>query len=203
MSTTAIAPETPISITANKLLINNQWTEAASAYREALRLQPCSDKPWPADAWNCLGLAYLQGGKNADAILAFGKSISLKPHYPAAWHNLGLAYFRQGRTGEAVRAYLIAMCHDHYSTLKPFWEGPIPAWPEDIERLLSRLSTLEREVIELRLGYNAERPLSTEEVADHLNRPLPEIQSVEKVAQRKLQFMVRSVCENGEGFSVV
>src|ERR1035438_2003398 len=30
MSTTAFAPESTIPITANKLLINNQWTEAAS-----------------------------------------------------------------------------------------------------------------------------------------------------------------------------
>jgi tetratricopeptide (TPR) repeat protein len=75
-------------------------SEAASAYRNALQLDPAS-----AEAWFKLGLA-MQDGKRADlAIAAYRRALALRPDLAEAEANLGVALQEQGELHAAKQAY--------------------------------------------------------------------------------------------------
>jgi len=52
-----------------------------------------------------LGIAYVKGGKLAEAEQAFKMAISRKPDSAAAYNQLGIVYRRLGRFNEAAEAY--------------------------------------------------------------------------------------------------
>lgn len=57
------------------------------------------------EAWNDLGLAYLQLGKNAEAASAFRKQLEVNPANEHAGNYLGLALERQGDFDGAITAF--------------------------------------------------------------------------------------------------
>ena len=55
--------------------------------------------------WNLMGIAAAQIGKLDDAILAFQKTLSIKPDYADSYNNMGIALNEQGKHKEAIAAY--------------------------------------------------------------------------------------------------
>jgi tetratricopeptide (TPR) repeat protein len=82
--------------------------ESVGFYRAALIKRPDS-----ALAWNELGLALTNTGREDEAMAAFRKAIDLNPGHPAAYSNLGLVLDRRGRRDEAVAALRKAIDLDH------------------------------------------------------------------------------------------
>ena len=76
-----------------------QFKEAADAYRQALRLQ---DSP---DTQFAFGLTLNKLNRTDEEILAFRRTVALKPDHANALEKLGQAYFKQKRYEDAVRAF--------------------------------------------------------------------------------------------------
>ena len=55
--------------------------------------------------WNLLGAAAAQLGQLDEAVIAFQKTVSLKPDYAEAYNNLGNALHDQDKFEEAIKAY--------------------------------------------------------------------------------------------------
>ncbi len=68
-----------------------------AAFQEAIRLRPDY-----AEAYNNMGLVYLQTGEDEPAIAAFRKAVELRPDYADAHQNLG-AILTSSDAAEAVR----------------------------------------------------------------------------------------------------
>jgi tetratricopeptide (TPR) repeat protein len=81
-----------------------EYTKAASAFREAIRL-----KPDDARAWNWLGSTYRHQGEHADAIAAFRESVRIDPAAADPWASLGDVYRAQGQVEQAITAYRTAV----------------------------------------------------------------------------------------------
>lgn len=84
-----------------------EYTRAASAFREAIRL-----KPDDAKAWNWLGSTFRHQGKHADAITAFRESVRIDPAAADPWASLGDVYRAQGQVEQAITAYRTAVQRD-------------------------------------------------------------------------------------------
>jgi tetratricopeptide (TPR) repeat protein len=93
-------PESALGHYAKGWLANEQdeLEQAASEYREALRLDPEF-----AEAYNGLGVTYLNQDDEEAAIESFRKALELSPNLIHARINLALAYFEQGQIDEAIR----------------------------------------------------------------------------------------------------
>lgn len=79
-----------------------QYAEAASAFEEALRLDP-----YYTDAHNRLGAAYAELGRTPEAEAEYRKALE-DPAYPTpelTYLNLGLLYAAGGRDDEAIDAF--------------------------------------------------------------------------------------------------
>ncbi len=81
-----------------------EYTRAASAFREALRL-----KPDDATAWNWLGSTYRHQGKHAEAITALLESVRIDPTAADPWASLGDVYREQEHFEQAITAYRTAV----------------------------------------------------------------------------------------------
>jgi predicted O-linked N-acetylglucosamine transferase (SPINDLY family) len=92
---------------ANALQGLERWTEAESAYREAL-----AQKPDYADAWINLGTAYKKQGRLADAIACFQEVTQLTPSSASAYFTLGTLYFQQDQLDPAITAFRQALERD-------------------------------------------------------------------------------------------
>ncbi|HQB84676.1 MAG TPA: tetratricopeptide repeat protein, partial [Candidatus Rifleibacterium sp.] len=69
---------------------------------EQLFLQAKSIDPYSEQAYNFLGLLYLQDGLNEKAEDMLKRAIAIEPMYPEALRNLGKLYLRQDRFAEAT-----------------------------------------------------------------------------------------------------
>jgi tetratricopeptide (TPR) repeat protein len=76
------------------------WNEAIDAYEQSLERDPFN-----VHAYNNLGFAALQVGKNALASAQLETATGLSEARPYMFNNLGLAYERQGLFAEALAAY--------------------------------------------------------------------------------------------------
>ena len=81
-----------------------EYAQASSAFREAIRL-----KPDDAKAWNWLGSTYHHQGKHADAIAAFLESVRIDPAAADPWASLGDVYRAQEQVEPALTAYRTAV----------------------------------------------------------------------------------------------
>lgn len=63
------------------------------------------DNPNDADAYNGLGMAYLQKGRLNDAIVNFEKVLELSPVRPRIHYNIATALLRQGKVNEAIEHF--------------------------------------------------------------------------------------------------
>jgi FOG: TPR repeat len=77
---------------------NGNYGSAIEILKSAVEAQPKSKT-----AWNDLGLAYLDSGKDELAISSFQKQIELDPNHPYASNNLGRVYLRQRKYEEAIK----------------------------------------------------------------------------------------------------
>ena len=82
------------------LILEGKHSEAASALREALRVDPDS-----AYAHNALGIALLRLGRHREAIAKFQDAVVRAPRWAYPHHNLALTYLEMRRLSEADRAY--------------------------------------------------------------------------------------------------
>lgn len=62
-----------------------------------------------ADAFYNLGLAYVELGRDGDAVRAYSRALQLRPNEYAIHNNLGNAYNHLGETEEATREWQIAL----------------------------------------------------------------------------------------------
>lgn len=98
-------PEVPPAVLVNYstlLLLRNREDEAIALTQRALQ-SPGYDKP--AFAYTNLGLAYLQKGLLAQALIHFQKALEYQTDLPQVYHNLGLVYDRLGQPAEAIRSF--------------------------------------------------------------------------------------------------
>jgi tetratricopeptide (TPR) repeat protein len=86
------------------MLFDKKYSEATGKLEYSIRLDPDG-----AQAYNALGIAYLEQARFGDAIPAFRDAIRRAPHWAYPLHNLALAYAETGDYDESVRAYQQAM----------------------------------------------------------------------------------------------
>jgi Tfp pilus assembly protein PilF len=86
-----------------------RWDDAARLYDDLVR-QPLYGTPWIAH--NNLGWAYWQGGRRADAVEHFRKSVFFNPSFCVAFNNLGMALAEDRPGEEAERALRRALAAD-------------------------------------------------------------------------------------------
>lgn len=88
----------------NTLLSRGRAAEAATSYRDALRLRP--DFP---EAQRGLGMAYMKLGRHKDAEREFRRLAVVRPRDPGAHYDLGCALTARGRHEEALASYREAL----------------------------------------------------------------------------------------------
>ncbi len=84
-----------------------------AAFDQALEIDPRY-----VNAWNGLGNALNELGRNSEAIAAFDKALEIDPKYHNAWNGLGNALNGLGRYSEAIAAFDKAL----EFTAAQFWE---------------------------------------------------------------------------------
>lgn len=83
------------------------YTAAATSYRRALALEPCSPRTWYF-IHNNLGFSLNQLGQHDSAIPYLEKAVDIDPGRPNAYKNLGLAYEALGEPAEAAEWFIAA-----------------------------------------------------------------------------------------------
>jgi len=83
-----------------KFLEQQQWEEAVTSYRQAIKLNP--NFCW---SYYKLGQALTQLQKWDEAVNAYRQAIKLNPDFPWSYHNLGNALIKLEKWSEAVIAY--------------------------------------------------------------------------------------------------
>lgn len=101
----------------------DRWNEAASAFREALRLAGGN-----ADLYFQLAYALQHAGRDSEAVAAYRSALRFEPADGEAWNNLGVALLSLGYTHEAARSFRRAV------TLLPDCDDA----RENLERVLKR-----------------------------------------------------------------
>jgi tetratricopeptide (TPR) repeat protein len=91
--------ETFVNIGASSFALG-QFKDAAEAYRQAAKLD--STNP---EIQYALGLTLNKLNRADEEILAYKRTIALKPDHAGALERLGAAYFRQKKFGEALAAF--------------------------------------------------------------------------------------------------
>lgn len=94
-----------------------QYTEAARAYEEALRLDP-EHTNYHVD----LGASYLQAGRPWEALAEFQKAVERAPNWPDYLLWLGGAYRQLGLLEETERQWLAATVAGPAATRAHVWE---------------------------------------------------------------------------------
>jgi tetratricopeptide (TPR) repeat protein len=82
--------------------LQGRLEDAASHYREALRIQPLYDV-----TLSRMGLVLQELGRTAEAVDYFRRAIEVNPDYPPAHYNLGMTLYRSGDRAAARREFLI------------------------------------------------------------------------------------------------
>jgi len=57
------------------------------------------------DAWNALAIAYARGGRPADALTTFARSLAIDPGNAMTYENIGTVHLEAGRLADAKRAF--------------------------------------------------------------------------------------------------
>jgi tetratricopeptide (TPR) repeat protein/DNA-binding winged helix-turn-helix (wHTH) protein len=84
-------------------LKTGRTSEALEHFREAIRYQAAE---WNIDSFeDCLANAYLELGRDDEAIAEYERILKINPRYPLAHYHLGQAYERQGEPDKARAAY--------------------------------------------------------------------------------------------------
>ena len=86
---------------ASKSWQEGKLEEGTAKFKAAVAAAPDN-----SDAWNSLGWANFNAGRNAEAEKAFKKAVELEPGHPAALNGLGQLYLAQNKLDEAEE-YLI------------------------------------------------------------------------------------------------
>jgi tetratricopeptide (TPR) repeat protein len=81
-------------------VLQEEWREAAHAFRELLR-----EQPHEARAWSLLGMSLAHLGQGAEAEAALSRAIALSPEDGESWFHLGVARALRGEWSSAVSAY--------------------------------------------------------------------------------------------------
>ncbi len=77
--------------------------EAINRFRAALSHRAVE---WSIDSFeDCLANAWLESGRNDEAIAEYERILKINPHYPLAHYHLGQAYERKGERERAREAY--------------------------------------------------------------------------------------------------
>ncbi len=74
------------------------------------------ENPKNSEAYNLLGIIYLEKGNYADAIDSFNQALKHDPKNSSILNNLGLAFYHQGKYNKAIEYYEKAIKKDE---LKP------------------------------------------------------------------------------------
>jgi tetratricopeptide (TPR) repeat protein/transglutaminase-like putative cysteine protease len=106
LETTATnSPTIPSGMKADDLVKSGNTELKNGNYELAIDLfhRATAADPKNRDAWNDLGLAYLDSRQDEPAIAAFQKQIEVNAYDPYAYNNLGRVYLRQRNYDEAVK----------------------------------------------------------------------------------------------------
>ena len=87
--------------------IQQQYTDAAENYQQALRL-----KPDYVEAYNHLGVVLNEMGRSAEAIDHYRKALQIDPAYTEVYNNLGIALKEQEQFAEAITCFEQALQHE-------------------------------------------------------------------------------------------
>ena len=114
------------------------------AYDRSLPLLPnlsSADQALTAQDWYEQGFALTNEGQYSEAILAYGKALSLNRSLLNAWYYTGDAYFRLGQYSEAILAFSNATAVDPDFVDAYFYEGLVY---EKLGRYQDRKDALQR-----------------------------------------------------------
>ena len=78
--------------------VSKDWPTAVTAFRRSVDLRPDF-----ADAWNELGYALRNVGRDQESLDAYDVALRLRPNFPEALEYLGEAYVKLGRLEDARR----------------------------------------------------------------------------------------------------
>ena len=93
----------PAFINARIAFKTDRVEEALAGFKQTLRHRP---PIWATDAYeDCLANAYLDLGREDEAIAEYERVLRLNPNYPAAQYRLGRAYDAKGDRERAQTAY--------------------------------------------------------------------------------------------------
>ena len=81
-----------------------EWRQAEESYRTAIKIDPGFQQ-----AWNNLGCALIDQGRNEEAITNCLIAIQLGSSFAEAHNNLGTALLNLGKTDQAIEAYAQAL----------------------------------------------------------------------------------------------
>ncbi|HJQ35092.1 MAG TPA: tetratricopeptide repeat protein [Pyrinomonadaceae bacterium] len=126
----------------------NRLDEAATLYREALRVRPV----W-AEGWFNLGTLLYDRDAYADAAAALSKAAALRPEAATAWAMLGLCEFKLGRHADALEHIqrgrrLGAADEPQLRGVLLYHEGLLLIGKGDFEHAQETLGLLSREGVE-------------------------------------------------------
>jgi tetratricopeptide (TPR) repeat protein len=85
---------------ARQALSAGRYAEAESIYQQLV-----AAVPQMPDGWHELGVAQLQGGNSAAAIVSLERAVALEPASAMYWSNLGAAYRQSQRPIDALRCF--------------------------------------------------------------------------------------------------
>jgi len=101
----AVSEADKLFLKGNKLYADQKFAEAASVYREAIRLSPDN---W--GYWLNLGLSQKKAGQGEEALASFRKAVELNPESYSANKEAGEALAKAGQFAEARPFYEKAAC---------------------------------------------------------------------------------------------
>jgi tetratricopeptide (TPR) repeat protein len=83
------------------------WQDSERLFRHAIEVTTDNYV-----AYNALGIAFSDKGRNDEALAFLSESVRLKPCYPKGEYDLGTVLLRMGRLEEAVQHLTVAVKHD-------------------------------------------------------------------------------------------
>lgn len=105
-----VLPAVVLSLAAAAWNQAGYWRDNVALYSHALSV---TENNWKV--WHNLGLAYVDLGRNEEAIASFRKVVGINPGYLDAWYNLGIGFGKLSRFQQAIAAYweAIRLAPDH------------------------------------------------------------------------------------------
>jgi tetratricopeptide (TPR) repeat protein len=113
---------------AEKLYNKKKYDSAIKYYKESVKNDPSY-----LDAWNKMGIAYDNIGKNYDAINCYKKCVEIRPNFKIGWYNIGDSYRVLNEYENAVPYYKKALAID------PTY-GPANEWLGKVQNILRQRS---------------------------------------------------------------